>query len=306
MDHDRLFKELLTTFFAEFIDLFLPDVARELDRDGIQFLDKQIFSDIGRGDRHEVDLLAKVRLHGSDAYVLVHVENQSQWRAEFPERMFQYYALIRSKLAVPVYPIAVYSFDLPLSLAPRIYEQRILGLDVLHFAFEAIQLNALHWRQFVAKPNPVASALMVKMRIDPADRPRVKLQCLRMLATLKLDPARNRLITVFMNSYLRLTREEAGVYHSEMQQLAPEEKAFVLEIENEWTEWGREQGREQGRVEGRVALVARLLRRRFGDLPTDLWDRIGRMEDARVELFAEALLDFKSIEEARTWLDSNP
>ena len=27
MDHDRLFKELLSTFFVEFVDLFLPDVG---------------------------------------------------------------------------------------------------------------------------------------------------------------------------------------------------------------------------------------------------------------------------------------
>lgn len=33
MDHDRLFKELLTTFFVEFLDLFLPDVSAALDRE---------------------------------------------------------------------------------------------------------------------------------------------------------------------------------------------------------------------------------------------------------------------------------
>ena len=32
MDHDRLFKELLSTFFVEFMDLFLPDVGTYLDR----------------------------------------------------------------------------------------------------------------------------------------------------------------------------------------------------------------------------------------------------------------------------------
>jgi hypothetical protein len=26
MDHDRLFKQLLTTFFVEFVELFLPEV----------------------------------------------------------------------------------------------------------------------------------------------------------------------------------------------------------------------------------------------------------------------------------------
>ncbi len=33
MDHDRLFKELLTTFFVEFLELFLPEIAAALDRD---------------------------------------------------------------------------------------------------------------------------------------------------------------------------------------------------------------------------------------------------------------------------------
>ncbi len=30
-DHDRLFKELLTTFFREFMEAFFPETARELD-----------------------------------------------------------------------------------------------------------------------------------------------------------------------------------------------------------------------------------------------------------------------------------
>jgi len=38
IDHDRLAKELLTTFFAEFLDLFLPEVANYVDRNSIVFL----------------------------------------------------------------------------------------------------------------------------------------------------------------------------------------------------------------------------------------------------------------------------
>ena len=77
MDHDRLFKELLTNFFVEFIDLFFPSVAAELNRDSVHFLDKEIFTDVASGERHEVDLLAKVRLQGRDAFILIHVENQA-------------------------------------------------------------------------------------------------------------------------------------------------------------------------------------------------------------------------------------
>jgi hypothetical protein len=46
MDHDRIFKELLTVFFVEFIELFLPDVAAYLDPTSIAFLDKEAFTDV--------------------------------------------------------------------------------------------------------------------------------------------------------------------------------------------------------------------------------------------------------------------
>jgi hypothetical protein len=42
IDHDRLFKELLSTFFVEFLDLFLPQVASQTDLDSIQFLSQKV------------------------------------------------------------------------------------------------------------------------------------------------------------------------------------------------------------------------------------------------------------------------
>lgn len=47
IDHDRLFKELLSTFFTEFIELFLPDVADYIESDSILFLNQEIFTSIG-------------------------------------------------------------------------------------------------------------------------------------------------------------------------------------------------------------------------------------------------------------------
>ena len=64
MDHDRLFKELLTTFFMEFLDLFLPEVSAYVERDRLEFLDKEVFTDVAAAERHEVDLLAKARFRG--------------------------------------------------------------------------------------------------------------------------------------------------------------------------------------------------------------------------------------------------
>jgi len=45
MDHDGLFKKLLTTFFYEFLDLFFPDLAALVDlSQQPEFLDKETYA----------------------------------------------------------------------------------------------------------------------------------------------------------------------------------------------------------------------------------------------------------------------
>jgi predicted transposase/invertase (TIGR01784 family) len=97
IDHDRLFKELLSTFFDEFLELFVPQLASELDPDSLSFLDKELFTDVGSGERHEVDLLAQARMRDEDSLFLVHVENQAQAQADFSRRMFRYFARLHEK-----------------------------------------------------------------------------------------------------------------------------------------------------------------------------------------------------------------
>jgi predicted transposase/invertase (TIGR01784 family) len=92
MNHDQLFKQLLTTFFYEFVELFLPDVAAYTDRDHLEFLDKEVFTDLTGGDRHEVDLVVKTRFRNEPTYFLVHVENESTPQPAFAKRMFRYFA----------------------------------------------------------------------------------------------------------------------------------------------------------------------------------------------------------------------
>lgn len=60
IDHDRLFKELLTTFFVEFLELFLPEVVTYLQCNSLEFLDKEIFTDVTAGE-YEADLVVKAR-----------------------------------------------------------------------------------------------------------------------------------------------------------------------------------------------------------------------------------------------------
>lgn len=152
MDHDRLFKELLSTFFVEFIDLFRPDIGAHLDRDAaVVPLDKEVFTDVTLGGKHEVDLLMRAKFRGNDAFFLVHVENQSTAQSDFPKRMFRYFARLTEKYDLPVYPVVVFSYDTPTRPEPDRFVVAFPGETVLQFKYRVIQLNRLPWRRFVTQ-----------------------------------------------------------------------------------------------------------------------------------------------------------
>src|SRR3954471_16572248 len=105
MDHDRLFKQLLQTFFLEFVELFLPEIYAYLDPTSIEFLDKEIFTDIVSGERHEVDLVVKCRFRGRETFFLIHIENESSARGTISKRMFRYFARLDEKYDIAIYPV---------------------------------------------------------------------------------------------------------------------------------------------------------------------------------------------------------
>jgi hypothetical protein len=230
--------------------------------------------------------------------------------------MFVYCARFHEKYALPAYPIALLSYDTPLRPEPDSYRMAFPDLEVLVFRFQVIQLNRLDWRAFVNRPNPVASALMAKMRIAPEDRPKVKAECLRLLATLRQDRARMRLISGFIDTYLKLDPVEERAFREELGRVASEEtRETVMEIVTSWMEeglrkgreqglkQGLEQGLEQGLRQGSRMLLLRLLRAKLGALEPGLEDRVAGLSTERQEDLGVALLDFGGVEDLRSWLD---
>lgn len=302
IDHDPLFKELLTTFFGEFIELFLPEVATYLERDSIEFLDKEVFTDVTAGERYEADLIVKAEFQGQESFFLIHVENQAQHQADFGKRMFRYFSRLSEKFDLPVYPVVVFSYNSPKTPESNVYQVVFPNKVVLQFNYDVIQLNQLNWRDFVQQPNPVASALMAKMNIAAKDRRRVKFECLRLLATLRLDPAKMQLISGFIDTYLRLSSQEERLLRADIARMEPNEREVIMRIVTSWMEEGIEQGKQQGKQEEALSLVLRLLPRRIGAIPSELQQRIQQLSQAQLEDLAEGLLDFSSSEDLEDWL----
>jgi hypothetical protein len=236
----------------------------------------------------------------------------------------------------PIVPIALFSYDAPKTPEPSVYEVALpSGETVVRFAYRTVQLNRLTWRDFLRHENPVAAALMAKMDIAVEDRPRVKLECLRLLATLRLDPARTRLISGFVDTYLRLSPTEETRFETALAELVPqEERKEVMELTTSWMERGIEQGLQQGLMQGllrgreeglqqgleqglhqgleqglhqgleheRISML-RLLRRKIGTLPPEAETAVRGLTRERLDALVDALLDFATPDDLTRWLD---
>ena len=277
-----------------------------MEPDSITFLDKELFTDVTVGERYETDIVAKCKFRGQEAFFLIHIEHQAQDQANFGERMFRYFARLFEKYHLPVYPIVIFSYPYPLAPEPNTYQVAFPNKVVLEFNYDVVQLNQLNWRDFLRQENPVAAALMAKMRIDKSDRRRVKYECLRLMATLKLNPAKMKLIAGFVDTYLRLNAEEEILFKADIAKLEPEKQEVVMEIVTSWMEEGLErgleQGLQQGLQQGELAIVQLIITQRIGTIPPELQQIISQLSLAQLEDLAKALLNFSSVEDLTTWL----
>lgn len=305
IDHDRLFKDLICTFFLDFVDLFLPDVAGFLERDSITFLDKELFTDVTAGESHEVDLVVKGRFKGEETFFLIHIEAQSKSETGFARRMFRYFAGLYDKFDIPVYPVSIFSYTKPLRAEKNTHTVSFPGHTINHFWYHSIQLNRLNWRDFIDKQNPVAAALMSKMKITQKDRPRVKFECLRLLATLQLDPARMRLISGFVDMYLVLTASEMEQFNREFAETPVEIKESIMDIMTSWKAEGIMQGKAEGKAEGEFSMLIRLLSRKLGKIPASLIDAISSLNIHMLEDLGDAVFDINKCEDLEAWLYKN-
>lgn len=136
---------------------------------------------------------------------------------------------------------------------------------------------------------------MAKMNIAPEERPRVKLECLRLLATLQLDPARMQLISGFVDTYLRLSANELEVFNQEFEEIESTViKEEIMEITTSW--------KQEGKQEGKQELILSLLTYRLGKLSSQTEAEILNLNSSQLEQLGWAIFDLENEEDLKHWL----
>jgi hypothetical protein len=189
-DYDNPWQEVLERYFRECLALFLPQAHEEIDWTRAPvFLDKelrQVTPDAELGLRR-VDKLARVwRRDGAEAWVLIHVEVQSQAEAEFAERMYVYNYRLYDRFRRRVVSLAVLG-DERVNWRPDRFGYALWGCEVgLRFPIVKLLDYRERWAELEASRNPFAVVVMAHLKAqathaDAAARKMAKWQLLRRL-----------------------------------------------------------------------------------------------------------------------------
>ncbi|MCT1902870.1 Rpn family recombination-promoting nuclease/putative transposase [Oceanobacillus sojae] len=282
MKHDRLTKKLIQEFFEEFIEAFFPNLHPHIDFSKVTFLEQEVYLDYIKGRKKEIDVLAEVKLNHQDKILHIHTEAQSTREADFPERMFLYFSYLYAKHRKPIQPIAVLSYNRKKD-EPTQFKIDTPTQEVLQFNFLQLHLKKKNWREYIESDNPAAAALLSQMGYEEHERVQVKLEFLRMITRMKIDPAKMEFLYGYFETYLKLNKEEEAQMMEQMENLPEEEKDMVMQLPNSYFERGKEEGIEEGIKKRNQEIALELIAR---GMPIDQIAEITKLKIEDIEKLA--------------------
>jgi len=315
MDHDQRFKQLLTTFFPEFLQLFFPQWADRFDLGRVAWLDKEAFTDPPRGERRFLDLVARVSVRlpsqgeageSTEWLVLIHIEIEAEDRvAPLRRRMFDYWHALRQKHDLPVLSIGFYLGVGLDGLGWDEYREEFWGEEVVRFRYPNIGLPALDGEDYLRRGNPLAVALSALMRLPPERRLELGEEAWHRLQS-EQNELRRYLLRECVAAYL--PRDEAEVQVFEQRLLCsddPGERTMTVHLFDHIRERGRleglqqglQQGQEAGRLEGQRLALLRVLEKKFGPLTEATRQQVAAVSAERLPELLDAAVTAASLPE---------
>lgn len=288
-DYDSPWKDAVERYFPEFMAFYFPAAYARIDWSaGHEFLDQElraVVQDAELGKRL-VDKLARViLLSGTEDWIYLHVEVQGSPRAEFAERMFVYNYRLFDRYHRPVASMAVLA-DQSEGWHPTSFGFEVLGCaHTLKFPTAKLLDFAGRETELQAEPNPFALVTLAHLlskatRQDMAARFAAKWKLIQLLYQRRWDKQRIIDLFVVLDWMMRLPEHLAQELWQNIDILEEQEQMrYVSSVER----IGIEKGREQGLQQGEALALQRLLRKRFGAIPSEISARIAAASLSEIE-----------------------
>ena len=283
--HDRLFKTLLRTFFADLVRLAAPTLAQKLCLGRAVFLDKELL-EISLG-RREADLLAKVPLRGG-GWLLIHAEIEARARKIMPRRLRGYARRIQARYDGQLLSILLNLRGGTPGIRQACLDGELSDPELSTFRYVSFGLAGCPAADFLERPEPLAWGLAALMDPGPLSRPEHKLACLRRIAAARLKDDQRILLKDFVEAYLELTPEESKRYKELVPRKRGGEKGKDM-----WMTWS-----ERNEMQGMRQVLLHQLDQKFGPLPEKVQEKLQAISTPkRLTRLAEKILTARSLRE---------
>jgi hypothetical protein len=252
--------------------------------------------------KRRVDKLFRVyRRDGTEEWLLIHLEVQSQPDRSLPERMYRYHHRIVDRYNERVVSLAVLADHSP-RFRPGPYEQGTWGCRI-RFEYPTCKLLDLSDEVLEREDNPAAIVIAAhrvaqRRARDPAGRKTAKWQLTRSLYERGYSKEEILKLYRLIDWLIRLPEELEVEFHRELadyeqQQLMP----HITTIERLGQKKGREEGWRAGVIAARQRAVLDALEIRFGPVPEELRQSIETIQDeARLRALHQAAIQAASAE----------
>ncbi len=312
-DYDGAWKEALDEYFEEFVALLYPSIHAEIDwARGYEFLDnelQQISPESETGQRR-ADRLVKVwRKDGTEAWVLIHVEVQSQKDPTFAERMYVYNYRIFDRYHRRVASLAVLGDERP-HWRPSRFEQELWGCRTV-FEFPVVKLTDYRerWAELEESDNPFATVVMAHLKTQETKgseekRKRWKFALIRRMYERGYSKDDVRILFRFIDWLMQLPEAaEREIWQRVKEYEEVTQMPYVTSVERFGFQRGLKEGRVlglkegqakgrregllegmregllKGRHEGLLNGIGLVLEVRFGDQGMKLLPRLQKVQD---------------------------
>ena len=308
-DFDSTWKEALRLYFQAFLLFFFPEIHDIIDwnREHIS-LESEMQQMTGESEaaKRITDKLFKVWLRsGKPAWILIHIEIQSQYEADFLARIHYYNCLARGQYERQVISLIILG-DERKSWRPSEYKDPEFDGEhefTMKFPIAKLIDYQSRWEELDASTNPFAIMVMAHLKTKATQGlPQERLRWKRILAR-----------SLFEKGYsAEEIRRQFQLIDRMMALPKPIERKFKVEME-------RYQEEKEMRFMSQIELIVKedtiletlregaldILQKRFSEVPPSLASKLNTLEDASSlkELMLQAV-DISSLAEFEQLLES--
>ncbi len=317
-NYDEPWKEALTEYFEAFLYFFFPEVHQLIDwtktPESLEKELKRITASAKTKKRFADKLYKAWLLEGQEVWILIHIEIQSQYETDFPQRMYIYNYRAFDLYQKPVISLAILG-DERVNWRPDSYNYRIAGCEVsLKFPTVKLLDYEERWSELEASSNPFAIIVMAHLKTKATtgklqQREQWKWTLIRGLYDRGFE--REQIIKLFeiIDNMMTLSTKLQESLESKIKQFE-EERTMPLVSNMELRgikrgkkigeKIGKEIGKEIGALQKSRDDIKTVLTVRFGQISSEIEEIIGKMTNPTIleELLklaatANSLAEFK-------------